>query len=109
MTDQRRTVRREDGRLLDVLTIGPEDGLPLIFHNGTPGGLLGFASMTSEASSRGLRTVMYGRPGYGGLTPRPRARGGGGAPGAGRPRDGGWWTLPRAWPPSLTGSVPTAS
>jgi hypothetical protein len=35
MTDQRRTVRREDGRLLDVLTIGPEDGFPLIFHNGT--------------------------------------------------------------------------
>jgi pimeloyl-ACP methyl ester carboxylesterase len=74
MTDQRRTVRREDGRLLDVLTIGPEDGLPLIFHNGTPGGLLGFASMTSEASSRGLRTVMYGRPGYGGSTPCPGRR-----------------------------------
>jgi pimeloyl-ACP methyl ester carboxylesterase len=71
MTDQRRTVRQEDGRLLEVLVIGPEDGLPLIFHNGTPAGLIGFATMTSEASSRGLRTVMYGRPGYGASTPCP--------------------------------------
>jgi pimeloyl-ACP methyl ester carboxylesterase len=74
MSDQRRTVRHEDGRLLEVLAIGPEDGLPLIFHNGTPAGLIGFATMTSEASSRGLRTVIYGRPGYGASTPQPGRR-----------------------------------
>ena len=94
MSGERRTVRQEDGRLLDVLIIGPEDGFPLVFHNGTPGGLIGFASMTHEASSRGLRTVMYGRPGYGGSTPSP---------------DGGWWTRPPTWPRSSTGSARTAS
>ena len=74
MSDERHTVRQADGRLLDVLTTGPEDGFPLLFHNGTPCGLLGFASMTNEASSRGLRTVMYGRPGYGDSTPCPGRR-----------------------------------
>ena len=71
MTEERRMVEREDGRLLHVLTAGPPDGLPLVFHHGTPGGLTGFAPMTNEAASRGLRTVMYARPGYDGSTPSP--------------------------------------
>lgn len=59
------------GRRLAVLTAGPADGLPLVLHNGTPGGLATFGPMTAAAAARGLRTVMCARPGYGGSTPRP--------------------------------------
>ncbi len=59
------------GRRLDVLTAGPEDGLPLLFHNGTPSGLVAFPAMVDAAAARGLRTVMYARPGYGGSTGQP--------------------------------------
>jgi len=57
-----------DGRQLEVLLAGPPDGLPLVFHNGTPCGLAEFGPMTAAASARGLRTVLYSRPGYGGST-----------------------------------------
>jgi len=62
------------GRRLEVLTAGPEDGLPLVFHNGTPGGLVVFPAMADAAAARGLRTVMYARPGYGGSTVQPGRR-----------------------------------
>jgi pimeloyl-ACP methyl ester carboxylesterase len=68
------TVPAAGGRQLEVLAAGPEDGLPLVFHNGTPGGLVAFGPMTAAAAERGLRTVMYGRPGYGGSTPQPGRR-----------------------------------
>jgi pimeloyl-ACP methyl ester carboxylesterase len=60
-----------DGRQLDVLLVGPEDGMPLVFHSGTPGGLDEYEPMTAAASARGLRTVLYSRPGYGSSTPLP--------------------------------------
>jgi pimeloyl-ACP methyl ester carboxylesterase len=60
-----------DGRQLEVLLAGPPDGMPLVFHNGTPSGLAEFGPMTAAASGRGLRTVVYSRPGYGGSTPQP--------------------------------------
>jgi pimeloyl-ACP methyl ester carboxylesterase len=60
-----------DGRQLEVLLAGPPDGMPLVFHNGTPSGLAEFGPMTQAASARGLRTVLYSRPGYGGSTPQP--------------------------------------
>jgi len=63
-----------DGRQLEVLDTGPDDGLPLIFHNGTPGGLVAFPAMVAEAARRGLRTVMYARPGYGRSTGQPDRR-----------------------------------
>jgi pimeloyl-ACP methyl ester carboxylesterase len=62
------------GRQLEVLISGPGDGLPLVFHNGTPGGLVAFAPMTAAAAERGLRTVMYARPGYGASTVVPGRR-----------------------------------
>jgi pimeloyl-ACP methyl ester carboxylesterase len=60
-----RVLAAPDGRRLEVLAAGPEDGLPLLFHNGTPGGLVAVPGMVAEAAARGLRTVMYARPGYG--------------------------------------------
>lgn len=69
-TDQH-VLTTPDGRPLEVLTAGPPDGLPLLFHNGTPGGLVAFQPMTATAAERGLRTVMYARPGYGQSGPQP--------------------------------------
>ena len=64
-------VQTGDGRRLEVLTSGADDGLPLLFHTGTPGGLAAFPPMAQAEAARGLRTVMYARPGYGESTPQP--------------------------------------
>jgi pimeloyl-ACP methyl ester carboxylesterase len=65
------TVRTADGRTLEVLAIGPPGGLPMVFHHGTPGGIAVYGPMADAAAERGLRTVLYARPGYGGSTPLP--------------------------------------
>jgi pimeloyl-ACP methyl ester carboxylesterase len=65
------SVRTADGRRLQVLLAGPVDGLPLVFHTGTPSGLVGYEPMLEAAADRGLRSVMYSRPGYGDSTPQP--------------------------------------
>jgi pimeloyl-ACP methyl ester carboxylesterase len=64
-------VQTGDGRQLEVLTSGADDGLPLVFHTGTPGGLVAFPPMAEAEAARGLRTVMYARPGYGDSTAQP--------------------------------------
>jgi pimeloyl-ACP methyl ester carboxylesterase len=69
--DERLTVRTPDGRVLDVLVSGPVDGLALVFHTGTPSGLVESGPVASAAAARGLRTVLYARPGYGNSTPQP--------------------------------------
>jgi pimeloyl-ACP methyl ester carboxylesterase len=74
MPDQRLTVGTPTGRQLEVLVTGPDEGLPLLFHTGTPGGLVPCRWVTEAAAAHGLRTVMYARPGYGGSTPRPGRR-----------------------------------
>jgi len=71
MPAEQRVLTTPDGRSVAVLTAGPPDGLPLLFHNGTPGGLVAFPPMTAMAAERGLRTVMYARPGYGQSTEQP--------------------------------------
>ncbi|HEV3288644.1 MAG TPA: alpha/beta fold hydrolase [Streptosporangiaceae bacterium] len=74
MPDQRLTVGTPDGRQLEVLLTGPADGLPLLFHTGTPGGLVPCLWVAEAAAAHGLRTVLYARPGYGGSTPQPGRR-----------------------------------
>jgi pimeloyl-ACP methyl ester carboxylesterase len=69
--EQRITVEGDAGRVLDVLVGGPEDALPLVFHTGTPSGLVWYPPLAEAATARGLRTVLYARPGYGGSTPQP--------------------------------------
>lgn len=74
MTDDRTselTVRAPDGRSLEVVVAGPADGLPLVYHHGTPGGATVYPAMVRAATARGLRVVLYARPGYGKSTPRP--------------------------------------
>jgi pimeloyl-ACP methyl ester carboxylesterase len=64
-------VNLPDGRKLEVRTAGPENGEILVFHHGTPGAGLPFKPLVEAAAARGLRMVMYSRPGYGTSTPQP--------------------------------------
>lgn len=60
-----------DGRLLDLVVTGPTEGLPLVFHHGTPGAAVPLRAMAREAEARGLRLVTTSRPGYGHSTRQP--------------------------------------
>lgn len=55
-----------DGRRLDIRISGPERGLPLVFHHGTPGSLSPTRAMERAIHQRGLRLLATSRPGYGG-------------------------------------------
>ncbi len=63
-----------DGRYLDMDVSGPEDGIPLVFHHGTPGSVRQFRAMQRAAHERGLRLVTFSRPGYGDSTRQPGRR-----------------------------------
>jgi len=65
------SVPTPDGRTLEVLDTGPRDGLPLVFHCGTPQGATPFGILERPAVERDLRVISYSRPGYGDSTPRP--------------------------------------
>lgn len=72
-------VRTADGRTLVVHDTGPGSGLgagestafTLFWHHGSPqtGALL--EPLLAAAGARGIRLVSYGRPSYGGSSPRP--------------------------------------
>ena len=64
-------VRLPDGRLLDTQVSGPTDGVPLVFHHGTPGAATPIRALERAAHARGLRLVTTSRPGYGGSTRQP--------------------------------------
>jgi len=59
-----------DGRQLEVLVTGPDDGFPLVFLHGTPSGIVADDAFTEAAAAKGLRLIGYSRPGYGDSTPR---------------------------------------
>jgi pimeloyl-ACP methyl ester carboxylesterase len=63
-----------DGRVVEFLTDGPSDGLPLVLHEGTPVGLTVYPATVEAAAVRGLRVVQIARPGYEGSTPWPGRR-----------------------------------
>ena len=58
-------IELDDGRRLDVRVSGPIDGLPLVFHHGTPGAATPIRALERAAHDRGLRYVSFSRPGYG--------------------------------------------
>jgi pimeloyl-ACP methyl ester carboxylesterase len=74
VTEHQLTVRTGDGRSLDVLVTGAPDDLPVVFHHGTPGGVASYRPMVAAAAERGMRVVLYARPGYAGSTPKPDRR-----------------------------------
>jgi pimeloyl-ACP methyl ester carboxylesterase len=63
-----------DGRTLEYLVEGPADGMPLVLHHGTPSGAVRYAPIFDAATSRGLRVLLAGRPGYAGSSPHPGRR-----------------------------------
>jgi pimeloyl-ACP methyl ester carboxylesterase len=60
------------GRVLDVEVSGPDGGVPLLFHHGTPGAVTQLRVMQRATAARNLRLVTFSRPGYGNSS---RARG----------------------------------
>jgi pimeloyl-ACP methyl ester carboxylesterase len=63
-------VSTPDGRTLEALVSGPPEGTELVFHMGTPSGLVPLPSGLDPAAI-GIRTILYGRPGYGRSSPQP--------------------------------------
>jgi len=57
-----------DDRRLSIRVSGPTDGVPLVFHHGTPGAATPIRALEQAAHDRGLRLVTMSRPGYGGST-----------------------------------------
>ena len=58
-------------RILDVSVDGPEDAVPLLFHNGTPSSGQLYDPFVEAASKRSLRMVSFSRAGYGNSTRNP--------------------------------------
>jgi pimeloyl-ACP methyl ester carboxylesterase len=67
-------VRLDDGRVLrvhDTAEGGATTAFTVVWHHGSPqtGALL--APVVEAAAARGIRLLSYGRPGYGGSSPKP--------------------------------------
>lgn len=67
---ERLMVSTADGRQLEVLLSGPKGAPVVVVHMGTPSGLVTLPSFIDPAR-RGLRTLLYARPGYAASTPQP--------------------------------------
>ena len=60
-----RQIELDDGRRLDLRVSGPIDGVPLVFHHGTPGAGTPIRALERAVHDRGLRFATFSRPGYG--------------------------------------------
>ena len=58
---RRLTVRGPGDRVLEVQVAGPEDGMTLVFHSGTPSGLVGLGPL-AEAAAPLVRLVREFQP-----------------------------------------------
>lgn len=65
------TIRTSDGRVLEVVSQGPPDALPLVFHGGTPIAAVLYPPIVDAAVDAGLRFITYSRPGYATSDPMP--------------------------------------
>jgi pimeloyl-ACP methyl ester carboxylesterase len=74
MTTQKVIVQGPGGRQLEALATGPAGGLTVVLHNGTPVGLMVPPLVAEAAAERGLRLVLYARPGYESSTEDPGRR-----------------------------------
>lgn len=63
-------VTTRDGRSLQVIDTGG-DGLPCLYHGGTPSGAVVDRLAVRAARDAGLRWITYSRPGYGDSTALP--------------------------------------
>ncbi|MEV6345508.1 alpha/beta hydrolase [Actinoplanes sp. NPDC051851] len=60
-----------DGRVLEYVVEGPDTGLPLVYHHGTPGSAEPLAPLSRAAAKHGLRLIVATRAGYGPSTAHP--------------------------------------
>jgi pimeloyl-ACP methyl ester carboxylesterase len=58
-------VRLSDGRSLETVVQGAEDGMLLIFHHGSPSAAEPFEPFHRAAAERGIVLAFYSRPGFG--------------------------------------------
>ena len=59
------------GRVLETFVGGAEDGLPVVYHNGSPSSGRPYGPFLDLAAERGLRLVTYSRAGYSSSTRNP--------------------------------------
>jgi pimeloyl-ACP methyl ester carboxylesterase len=57
-----------DGRNLDYLISGAQDGFPFIWIHGTPGAYSPLSSLAATCAENGLKIITLSRAGYGGST-----------------------------------------
>lgn len=62
-----------DGRKVDYLVSGAQDGFPMVFIHGTPGACLVDPTMRVACEEKGIKVITMSRAGYGGST-RNRGR-----------------------------------
>lgn len=67
----RRTVKRDDGRVLGFAEFGDPDGLVVLGFHGVPGTRLMFRPTAAAAKRLGMRVIAPDRPGYGLSEPQP--------------------------------------
>ena len=63
---RRHAVQAPDGRQLEVVSAGPENGRCFLFHSGTPSAAGAYPPLVAELAKRDLRYVTFSRPGYAG-------------------------------------------
>jgi pimeloyl-ACP methyl ester carboxylesterase len=68
---RRHEVRAPDGRALVAIEEGDPDGVPVLYHHGTPGSGLLYPAWSADAAANGIRLVGYARAGYGGSDRKP--------------------------------------
>jgi pimeloyl-ACP methyl ester carboxylesterase len=59
-------VQAPDGRQLEVVSSGPEDGRCFLFHSGTPSAADAYPPLVAALAARDMRLVTFSRPGYAG-------------------------------------------
>ena len=58
-------IQASGARELQIMVTGPEAGMPVVFHHGTPGAARPVRAIERAVHARGLRLVTFARPGYG--------------------------------------------
>lgn len=69
-----RDLRLDDGRTLRAYDSGGQDvagAFTVVWHHGSPQTGIPLAPLLAAAARRGIRLLSYGRPSYGGSSPRP--------------------------------------
>jgi pimeloyl-ACP methyl ester carboxylesterase len=57
-----------EDRVVNYCLYGPEDGIPVVSHNGSPGTRWKSPNSVSAIERSGVRMLVHDRPGYGGST-----------------------------------------